>query len=524
MIKELKNMKNNLVSVLLCLTLVLTSVGFTIAEDTTIYVDENGNGEYTSIQEAIDAAEQGDTVFVHNGIYNENIEINKPLKLVGEDVNQVIIDGYGKNAINILSCNVSIHGFSIENGKPGTYANGMHLHKNSKNTLIENNKFIEWRNKNGIFIDSNCEQSMISNNEFINCHHGIEITSDHVQIKNNVLNTTEHWEWSIRVGQNVNHVVIEKNTIYGDGITLSYSNGSTIKENTFINQHNPRGEYYSACGLHLWSCENTMVLSNNFYHNGIFIHGNTLESWTTHSIDENQANNQPIYYFKNQLESRFTSDLNAAQLILANCSGCVIENLDLHNVSVALQLGFSTDNIVSGNRITHAGSSIYVEQSDNNLIEHNQIQHSSNKGVWLRSSDNNQINDNTITTSEIGIFQQVESSNSEINHNIIKGNDEGIDCVSSWSATIEKNTIQENEKGVFLRGCHDYQIQQNNFLENTNHAMETTDDNHWDNNYWDDWIGLKIPFLVFMPYMVEGMFLTNFDWHPAKEPFDVGGD
>ena len=510
----------------LVLMLLFVNISYTTVADTnkTLYVDDDGITDYNSIQEAIDAAEKGDTVFVNNGMYNENIEINKPIHLVGEDVNQVIIDGYGESAITISDSDVTVTGFTLKNGKPGTYADGINLSKNSRNTLIDNNKFIEWRNANGIFIDANCEQSRISNNEFINCHHGIEITSDQVHIKNNVLNTTEHWEWSIRVGQNVDYVVIEQNTIYGDGITLSYSNGSMIKENTFINQHNPRGEYYSACGLHLWSCENTTVMSNDFYHNGIFIHGDTIESWTTHSIDENQANNQPIYYFKNQVGSQFSSNLNAAQLILANCSDCVIENLELHNVSVALQLGFSSDNILSENRITHAGSSMYLEHSDDNLIEYNQIQQSSDKGVWLRASDNNQIIGNTIATSETGIFQQVHSSNCEINHNIIKENGEGINCVSSWSATIEKNTIQKNEKGVFLMSCYEFRIQQNNFLENTVHAEDSTENNHWDNNYWDDWIGFKIPFLVFIPYMVKGMFLTNFDWHPASEPFEIGGE
>ncbi|MCJ2669963.1 MAG: hypothetical protein LN416_05575, partial [Candidatus Thermoplasmatota archaeon] len=49
----------------------------------TLYVGGAGPGNYTSIQNAIFAAEPGDTVFVYNGTYYGNIEIYKTVSLVG---------------------------------------------------------------------------------------------------------------------------------------------------------------------------------------------------------------------------------------------------------------------------------------------------------------------------------------------------------------------------------------------------------------------------------------------------------
>lgn len=86
----------------------------------TLYVGGNGSNNYTSIQDAVNNATDGETVFVFNGTYYENLLINKSIKLIGEDKDKTIIDGKkGGNTVHVISENVIISGFTITNGSLG---------------------------------------------------------------------------------------------------------------------------------------------------------------------------------------------------------------------------------------------------------------------------------------------------------------------------------------------------------------------------------------------------------------------
>ena len=67
----------------------------------TIYVGGSGPGNYTSIQEGIDNASEGDTVYVYAGTYYESLLIHRSLSLEGENKYSTILNGILQ--INIAS-------------------------------------------------------------------------------------------------------------------------------------------------------------------------------------------------------------------------------------------------------------------------------------------------------------------------------------------------------------------------------------------------------------------------------------
>ncbi len=134
-------MKKELFYVLVCMLILFTTVvplSATISWKKTshpsnmeniLYVGGSGPNNYTKIQEAIDAAMAGDSIFVYDDSspYKENITVSKPLIIQGENKYTTIIDGsHGTdNSIQINADNVTITNFTIENTGTGVYIGGV---------------------------------------------------------------------------------------------------------------------------------------------------------------------------------------------------------------------------------------------------------------------------------------------------------------------------------------------------------------------------------------------------------------
>ena len=112
-----------------------------VAGGEVLYVNSTGSdGAYLRIQDAIDAADEGDTIFVYGGTYRENLIIDKTLSLVGEDMNNTIIDGGGKVDVVYVSADwVNITGFTLTNNGPDYKDAGIELNSNRNCKIMNNN-------------------------------------------------------------------------------------------------------------------------------------------------------------------------------------------------------------------------------------------------------------------------------------------------------------------------------------------------------------------------------------------------
>ncbi len=172
--------------------------------------------EFTSIQEAINAANIGDTIYVYNGTYIEDIVIDKTINLTGENKNTTILDGGGTgsvsyvgsdNTIKVTADGVIISNFYLKNSKNDITSHGVYV--TSNNNTISNCNIIGL--SNGIYLQDAVNNKILDNNISLNLDDGIFFFS-----------------WDVNNNLIANNI-ISKN---GRGVNLFSARNTTIMENT----------------------------------------------------------------------------------------------------------------------------------------------------------------------------------------------------------------------------------------------------------------------------------------------------
>ena len=237
-----------------------------------IYVDDDnqdgpwdGSMEhpYQHIQDAIDNASIDSTVFVNNGIYYENIFINKTIALLGEDKNLTIVDGQDNGDVIYVGYpanGVAISGFTIRNaGK--RYGNGMFdggIDLNSDQNTIKNNIFT----KNfiaGLILFGSSKNSIENNYIGDSNRSGIEFLSGRFnKISNNTITNNTDYGISVSSMGNSSKNIFSYNNFdkNREGISV-YHSDNTIIHNNFLNNY----VRHASCPFNIW----TFSPSRNFW-------------------------------------------------------------------------------------------------------------------------------------------------------------------------------------------------------------------------------------------------------------------
>ena len=484
------------------------------AEPTTIIVPD----DYPTIQEAINNANEGDTIYVKVGTYYENVVVNKSLSLVGENRSTTIIDANGTlgTAVIITANDVTLSQFTIRNaGALGQPAPGIVI-RNCNDTSITNN--VISNNREGI-VDIGASRHYIADNVIINNKFGIGIGGlNNILSNNSIINNDlggvflSDAETTIINGNNVT------NNGYV-GINVNNCWNTTIGENTVAN--NEDGMRLIHSGLRLgYPAAVSKLRQNNMTGNkfNLLIWGNTLKDYILDIDTSNTVNGKPVYYL-----------INRHNLIIDSSTFPDPGYLGIIN---------STNVKVKDLRITNNGEGVLFVDTVNSKIQNVTV---SNNwwGIYLLQSSHREISNNTVTGNTAsknidGIYLD-KSSNNIISDNMVLGNNRfGIRLEVASNNTITNNTISNNKYGVYLwYMSNGNAIYHNNFINNTKHARSYKSANKWDDgypsggNYWSDYTDvdeksgpdqdlLGSDGLWDHPYEIDA---DNIDNYPLVEPW-----
>jgi len=423
---------------------------------------------YPTIQQGIDNANSGDTIFVKEGIYKEHLIINKTgLTLQGENKYNTIIDGCKTtgDGIKIKAEDVTVKDLTIKNykdkKKPGIYSwnqAGIEIHES--NAKIINNYFVD--NGVGLELFSSIINTTISDNEMIND--------------------------SLLIGN------------YFDRFPSTFPEitKSSFVHNIYNNTVNGKPLYYfkdkSNFSAPTDAGQITMVNCSNF------------------SIKDLYMNN------------------NDFSLILAYCYDGLIENVTITDTNGETLL-FECENItIQNNEITNTFKGICLEyKSKNNLIQNNFFS-GNYVGISLfNSANNNTIFQNKVYDGygymgsgiEIVSYHNGTQKDNNITENQIENNPIGIHFrQNTINNTIYKNNITKNQIGIFLEvSSNNNKIINNNFQKNLIQAsFYGCYTNIWNQNYWGKSKALPKPIFGLRNFLNLKFPYVNFDKNPKTEP------
>ncbi|TKB62983.1 MAG: hypothetical protein E8D48_06755 [Nitrospira sp.] len=265
----------------------LTSAGFAIAlaenpalAPRTITVALDGSGDFSSIQEAVDSALKGDTVFLKAGVYAQDLTIHskEQIKIVGAGVDKVVLSGrgqmvgvlhvgkwpYGAMDIEISDLTINEHGghaLGIFNGHRITlrqlHVKGMVFGQQVHDVRIED-CVIGGSETTGVhFSDS---QALLIGNVIHDNDHGVNVTGkSSVRLERNII--TRNLFEAVVISDQAKGVLIN-NTLVKNGGGAAFLGSSTIEASGNIVSLNKVG-FLIAASSHTKTAYNTLFINSD---------------------------------------------------------------------------------------------------------------------------------------------------------------------------------------------------------------------------------------------------------------------
>jgi parallel beta-helix repeat protein len=491
--------------------------------------------DYPTIQEAINNAADGDTVFVRAGTYYEHVVINKTVSLLGEDVSATIIDGNNTgHVLNVVSDNVNVTGFTVQNsGSTHTPTHdavdaGICLNYTIGCTISRN--FLVGNSVSGIALLNSSQNTVTCNN--LGCMGWCGI-----QLRNSSRNTLSG-----------NAIADKLMAIHG----ADSSNYNNITENVISNctcgmcyhtshHNNIRGNDISAIEEGLWlqyRLDFNLVAENNFSNNRVAIY--LLDGPNYNNTLSKNVITGSEYGIRIENDGRYTSIVD--NTIVNNRAGN-----DSWRAGIRLDSG--SDSQIHSNTITGNNYGVLLYSSSPRVSIYNNTVADNEFGIRVASGGSSylSVTENFIADNRgygVGVTGFTSGSNyAVISGNTIVNNSDGI-ALGQYSSqnTIKYNNISENAVGFYIEYSTQNRIYGNNIVNNSLQAYTGSGSvNAWDDgygvrgNYWSDhfsWDIFSGPYqnetgsdgIGDAPYIIDE---DNVDHYPRvlfRLPADVNDD
>jgi len=385
-----------------------------------------GSGaDYNSIQDAIDAADEGDTIRIWAGTYTENVVVDKQLSLIGNGTANTIIDGGGGGDVLTIQADADytvVNNLTVQNS--GTANSGIRMAGFSSITY----DYLQYCDIYNVAINNNGYGIYMTYADY----NEIGTSTEGVTFTGNYRNSIKLY-WS----DNNNFINIDISQITTD---FAANHGSAI-----------------------------------FFDN--YCCGNIIDTITITANNDTTGGSTTYYdgiYFDGSL---------------AGCSGNTITKSEIKNTNNGIKIeGFHSGNIIDKNKIhLNRENGIFLNLAHYNNISHHKPEgsdtwgiHDNNKhGVYINNSRSNTINnsyiyDNNKDNDTVGDGIYLENCYGDVNGNIldkngiynsVSGNQRyGIHLYNTTDAWIQFHSeiynnsygIYKNKKdGIFLDNCAD---------------------------------------------------------------------
>lgn len=313
------------------LAMIFSCVWISMAKASTIYVPD----DYSMIQEAVDNANDGDTIIVRKGTtYHENVIVDKSITLRGIDY-PIVEAGGERYAIKVTADGCVIDGFYVTGATEEVHTdNGIPTADETRHRRIAAT--------GGGIIVYQCENNVIKNNIASNNGIGIDLhySSNNVITDNDCNSNSWH---GINLGYLSNNVIKNNDCSNngGGGIDLfGSSDDNRIIENTILG---------NSRGIGLWPA---------------WPHGEGIGSWE--SPCHNTIANNII-----------SSDKHGSGITLSRSSNhnTIANNIiDIKGHYSGIRLNASSYNTITNNTISNSGwNGIRLNTSSNNVIYLNNL-------------------------------------------------------------------------------------------------------------------------------------------------------